>query len=223
MTATTPARTSLRLGLAGLRAHKRRFAGTFIAVFLGVAFLAGTMVMGDTLRANFGRLFADANSGTDTVVRGADEIKAGTGPGTRQPVPTDLIAAIEKVPGVAAVAPDIEGAGQLVAHDGKSLDTRGPTVAANWIGDSALNPYQLVEGRAPTAHGEAVINRDAADKAGLQVGDTTLLRTPDPVRITIVGVATFGGEDGEGQSTFTGLTRSDAERYLMPRPDQASA
>ena len=45
---TGPARASLRLSLSSLRAHKRRFAGTFLAVFLGVAFLAGTMVMGDT-------------------------------------------------------------------------------------------------------------------------------------------------------------------------------
>ncbi|MEV6006775.1 ABC transporter permease [Streptomyces sp. NPDC051976] len=216
------ARASLRIGLAGLRAHKRRFAGTFFAVFLGVAFLAGTMVMGDTLRASFGSLFADANSGTDTVVRGADQIKAGPGQGVRQPVPTDLVAAIQRVPGVAAVAPDIEGAGELVGKDGKSLDTKAPTVAANWITDPKLNPYKLVEGHAPRGPGEAVINRGAAKKAKLRVGDTTLLRAPNPVRITVVGVATFGGEDGEGQTTYAGLSRGDAEWYLMPGPGEAT-
>ena len=215
-------RTVLRLGRAGLRAHKRRFAGTFVAVFLGVAFLAGTMVMGDTLRASFGTLFANANSGTDTVVRGADEISDGQGPGTREPVPTSLVATLRTVPGVAAVAPDIEGAGQLVSHDGTSLDTRGPTVAGNWIEDPRLNPYTLVQGHAPAAPGQAVINRDAADKAGLKVGDSTLLRTPDPVRITIVGIATFGGGGGQGETTYTGLTTGDAERYLMPRPGEAT-
>lgn len=232
-TATTPAgaagsggganRTALRLGLAGLRAHKRRFAGTVVAVFLGVAFLAGTMVMGDTLRASFGALFADADSGTGTVVRGAEQIKAGRGVGTRPPVPTDLIATIRKVPGVAAAEPDIEGAGEIVAHDGRTLQTKGPTNAGNWIADPKLNPYRLVQGRAPSRPGEAVINRGAADRAKLKVGDHTLLRTPDPVPITIVGIATFGGQSGEGQTTFTGLTRSDAERYLMPEPGEASA
>ncbi|WP_307795466.1 FtsX-like permease family protein [Actinacidiphila acididurans] len=210
------------MGLAGLRAHKRRFAGTFVAVFLGVAFLAGTMVMGDTLRASFGALFGDANSGTDTVVRGADQIKAGRGPGVREPVPTDLIAAVRKVPGVAAVAPDIEGAGQLVKPDGTSLDTKGPTVAANWIDDPRLNPYHLVDGRAPTRPGDAVLLRDTATQAGLHLGDTTLLRTPDPVRIRIVGLATFGGQDKQGGSTYTALTTADAQRYLMPRPGEAT-
>lgn len=217
-----PARASLRLGLAGLRAHKRRFAGTFLAVFLGVSFLAGTMIMGDTLQAGFGRLFADADSGTDTVVRGADQIRADSGEGTRAPVPTDLIAAVRKVPGVVAVAPDIEGAGQLVGRDGKSLETRGPTVAANWIDDPRLNPYRLVRGRAPHAPGEAVINREAAAEAHLAVGDTTTLRTPDPVRITVVGLAAYGSGDGASQTTFTGLTQADAERYLMPRPGEAT-
>ncbi|WP_433894014.1 ABC transporter permease [Streptomyces sp. CA-111067] len=217
--------TSLRIGLAGLRSHKRRFAGTFVAVFLGVAFLAGTMVMGDTLRASFGTLFADANSGTDTVVRGADEIKAsGPGQGAREPVPTGLAGTIGKVPGVAAAVPDIEGAGQLIGSDGKPVGGNGPpTVAGGWITDQKLNPYRLAEGRAPRGPGEAVINRGAADKGKLHLGDTTLVRTPDPVRITIVGVATFGGEDGMGEATYTGLSAADAQRYLMPRPGEATS
>jgi putative ABC transport system permease protein len=215
------ARTSVRLGLAGLRAHKRRFAGTFVAVFLGVSFLAGTMVMGDTMRASFGRLFADANSGTDTVVRGADQVRA-SGQGSRRPVPTGLLTVIREVPGVAAASPDIEGAGQLLGSDGKRIQNRALTVAGNWIEDARLNPYRLVEGRAPRGPGEAVINRGAAKAGKLRVGDTTTLRAPDPVRITVVGVATFGGQDGSGRSTYTGLSLADAERYLMPKPGEAT-
>ena len=36
--------------LKGLRAHKRRLVGAFLAVFLGVAFLSGTLVLGATRR-----------------------------------------------------------------------------------------------------------------------------------------------------------------------------
>jgi putative ABC transport system permease protein len=222
--ATGSARASLRLSLSSLRAHRRRFAGTFLAVFLGVAFLAGTMVMGDTLRAGFDVLFASANSGTDVVVRSADVVTvAGEGQGTREPVDTALVTRLREVPGVAAVAPDIEGAGQIVGSDGEPVGGQGPpTLAGNWIDDPGLNPYALAEGRAPRASGEAVLNRAAAGKGGLAIGDTTVLRTPDPLRVTIVGLATFGGEDGMGQSTFAGLTRADAERYLMPGPGRAS-
>ncbi|MFJ4850134.1 MULTISPECIES: ABC transporter permease [unclassified Streptomyces] len=219
------ARASLRLSLSSLRANKRRFAGTFAAVFLGVAFLAGTMVMGDTLRASFGVLFANANTGVSVVVRSADVVTvAGEGLGTREPVDTSLAARLLGVPGVAAAAPDIEGAGQLIGGDGEPIGGQGPpTLAGNWIDDPELNPYAMVEGRAPRTAGEAVVNRGAARTGGLHVGDTTVLRTPDPVRVKIVGLVTFGGEDGMGQTTFTGLSRADAERYLMPGPGKASA
>ncbi|MFF9277913.1 ABC transporter permease [Streptomyces griseosporeus] len=216
---------SVRLSLASLRAHRRRFAGTFLAVFLGVAFLAGTLVMGDTLRASFDSLFGNATSGTDAVVRSADAITTpGEAQGVRQPVDTALVRKLEAVPGVAAAAPNIQGAGQLVGANGKPIGGQGPpTVAGNWITDPELNPYRLAEGRAPRAPGEVVVNRGAADKGGLHLGDTTTLRTPDPVQVTIVGLATFGGEDGMAQVTFTGMTRSDAEKYLTARPGEAAS
>ncbi|MER6959767.1 ABC transporter permease [Streptomyces sp. NPDC000618] len=216
---------SFRLSLSSLRAHRRRFAGTFLAVFLGVAFLAGTLVMGDTLRASFDSMFGDATAGTDAVVRGADTITTpGESQGVRRPVDTDLVRTVEAVPGVAAAAPDIQGAGQLLGSDGDPIGGQGPpTIAGNWITDPKLNPYRLAEGRAPARSGEVVVNRGAADQGGLKIGDTTTLRTPDPVRVTIVGLASFGGEDGMAQVTFTGMTRADAERHLTARPGRAAS
>lgn len=216
---------TMRLSVSSLRAHKRRFAGTFLAVFLGVAFLTGTLVMGDTLRASFGTMFGDATAGTDAVVRSTDTITTpGDAQGVRQPVATSLIRTIEKVPGVAAAAPSIQGRGQLVGADGKPVGGQGPpTLAGNWITDPQLNPYRLADGRAPARSGEVVVNRGAAEKGRLRIGDTTTLRTPDPVKVTIVGLATFGGEDGMAQVTFTGMTRADAEKYLTARPGRAES
>jgi putative ABC transport system permease protein len=181
--------------------------------------------MGDTLRASFGSMFGEATSGTDAVVRGADAITTpGQSQGVRRPVDTSLVRTVERVPGVAAAAPDIQGAGQLVGADGKPVGGQGPpTIAGNWITDPGLNPYRIAEGRAPARPGEVVVNRGAAKKGGLRIGDTTTLRTPDPVKVTIVGLATFGGQDGMAQVTFTGMTRADAERHLTARPGQAAS
>ncbi|MEU9130977.1 FtsX-like permease family protein [Kitasatospora sp. NPDC048540] len=216
-----------RLALRSLRAHRRRLAGTFLAVLLGVAFLAGTMVLGDTLRANFDTLFADANRGTDAVVRSADVLDAPNTPGgVRAPVDAALADRLRAVPGVAAAEPSVQGSGQLVGKDGRPVGGQGPpTLAGNWLTDAGLNPYRLAEGRAPAAPGEAVLNRGAAAAGGLRIGDTAVLRTPDPVRITVVGLATFGADaDGMGPSTFTALTLADAQRYLTPKgTGQASA
>lgn len=225
MTAMTAMTASVRLSVSSLRAHKRRFAGTFLAVFLGVAFLAGTLVMGDTLRAGFDTMFGNATSGTDAVVRSADAITTpGESEGIREPVDTALLNTVEQVPGVAAAVPDIQGAGQLVGRNGGPVGGQGPpTLAGNWITDPDLNPYRLAEGRAPQRPGEVVVNRGAAEKGGLEIGDTTTLRTPDPVKVTIVGLATFGGEDGMAQVTFTGMTQADAEKYLTAGPGEAAS
>ncbi|MFE7705039.1 ABC transporter permease [Streptomyces sp. NPDC057486] len=221
----TGARASVRLSVSSLRAHRRRFAGMFTAVLLGVAFLTGTLVMGDTLRASFDTMFANAAGGTDAVVRSTNVVTvSGEGQGTRQPVSTTLVKTIEQTPGVAAAAPDIQGAGQLIGADDKPIGGQGPpTVAGNWIQDPKLNPYKLAEGRAPSRSGEVVVNRGTAARGGLKIGDTTVLRTPDPVRVTVVGLATFGGEDGMGQVTYTGMTLADAEKYLTPKPGEASS
>ncbi len=225
MTAINGGRATLRLSVAALRAHKRRFAGTFLAVLLGVSFLAGTMMMGDTLRASFNTLFASAGDGRDAVVRSFDVIAvSGQGQGVRQPVDTALVGRIRAVAGVADAEPDIEGAGQLVGRNGQPVGGKGPpTIAGNWIADARLNPYQIAQGHAPRAPGQVVISRTTATMGKLRIGDTTVLRTPDPVRVTIVGLATFGGQDGMAQATYTGMTLGDAEKYLMPRPGEASS
>ncbi|WP_158761967.1 FtsX-like permease family protein, partial [Streptomyces sp. NRRL S-146] len=109
--------------------------------------------------------------------------------------------------------------GQTALLGGAPVDD---DLAGNWITDPELNPYRLAEGRAPQKSGEVVVNRGAAEKGGLTIGDTTTLRTPDPVRVTVVGLATFGGEDGMAQVTFTGMTMTDAQKYLTARPGEAA-
>src|SRR5439155_490795 len=104
-----------RVPVAPALASQRRLAGTVLAVFLGVAFLAGTLALSDTLRANFADLFAAANSHTDVVVRSATELSAagGQGPDVRQRGSLDSSVAdrVRAVDGVAVVLPSIEGYG----------------------------------------------------------------------------------------------------------------
>ena len=217
-----------RITLKGLWAHKRRLAGTSLAVFIGIAFLSGTLVLGDTLRANFDNLFTSANAGTDAVVRNATTLQAdgGRGPDREQrgTVPVALADRLRTLPGVAAVAPSIEGVGQLIGADGKGVGGAGPPrLAGNWIEDADLNPYRLVSGRAPQADDEVVVNRGAATAGKLHVGSRTIVQTPDPVPVTVVGIATFGDADGFGASTFTAFSLHGAEVHVAARPDQASS
>ena len=199
----------------GLLAHKRRLVGTFLSIFLGVAFLSGTLVLGDTLRANFDDLFTEANAGTDAVVRSPIEIDSDEGPqrGVLDESVVDVVGAVE---GVAAAEPTIEGYSQLRGSDGDALGGNGPPrLGGSWSDDPSLSPYRLAEGRAPQAGDEVVINRGAAEDGDLAVGDRTTVETPEPHEVTIVGIATFGDSDGLGTTTYTAFTFEAAQDYLL--------
>jgi len=203
-----------KVALKGLTSHKRRLLGTCTAVILGVAFLAGTLVLSDTMRASFDGIFAAASRGTDAVVQGSQEIGQGSR-GQTALVPESLVSQLSAVPQVATAEPTIQGIGQITGSDGKPVGGAGPpTLAGNWIENSSLNPYRISEGTTPKRSGEMVINRSAAEVGKLKVGDVTDLRTPDPTKMKIVGIATFGQEGGVGGTTYAGLTFSDAQRLL---------
>jgi putative ABC transport system permease protein len=218
----------LTLTLKNVWAHKRRLVSTFLAVFLGVAFLAGTLALGDTLRANFDNLFTQANAGTDAVVRSATKFAVDrSGPldvASRGMVDASVIDTVRAVEGVATAAPSVDGYGQIIGRDGSAIGGTGPPrTAGNWIDDPDLNPYRIVEGRPPQADDEVVINRGAATSGDLHVGDTTTMETPQPVTVRIVGIATYGTSDGMGQVTYAGFTLSAAERYLTSDPGRVSS
>jgi putative ABC transport system permease protein len=211
-----------RTTLKSLGAHKRRLLATCSAVLLGVAFLSGTLVLGDTMTRGFNDMFADANAGTDALVR--SDVEVGEADfAERGLVDAALADEIAEVDGVAAAAPRIEGYGRIVGADGDPIGGNGPpTVAGNWIADDRLNPYDLAGGRAPAAPGEVVIDKAAAEEGDLAIGDTTVVRTPDPTEVTIVGLARFGSADSQGPVTFAAFTTPFAEQVIMPEPGRAS-
>lgn len=195
----------LLLTLRGLRAHKRRLLATLLAVVLGVAFMAGSRVLTDTMSASLSGVLTDAESGTDVLVR-AEPVFDGWSGAVRGPLPADLVQRLERVEGVAAVAPRVEGFAQVLDQEGEPVDdlaSGAAPVGQAWTDDAALNPFRLVDGRGPRAAHEIVLDRRTATAAGLSVGDrTTVLTRAAPRAATVVGVATFGeAESRAGVST----------------------
>jgi putative ABC transport system permease protein len=198
-------------------------AGIGLAVALAVAFLTGTLVLGDTLSSNFDRLFTQASAGTDVVVRNATSVDDAPDT-TRGLIDADVVSQVRSVDGVAHAEGQVVGYGSLLGRDGSAIGGNGPPrLAGSWITDPDLNPYRLVAGRAPRAPGEVVINRGAADAGDLHVGDTTTVQTPDPVPVRIVGLATFGDADGLGATTWTAFTLADAQAHVTHDADHVSA
>src|SRR3954453_17354695 len=81
--------------------HKLRLALSAFAVVLGVAFIAGTMVLTDTLHKTFNDLFTGLYEHVDLNVRSTAAFDV-QGDAVRKPVDAELVDTIRTVPGVKA-------------------------------------------------------------------------------------------------------------------------
>jgi len=212
-----------RIHFKNLVAHRRRMASTVVAIILGVAFLTGTMVLGDTMSGGFDRVFTAANQGIDVVVRNSTVV--GTDDSEqRGRVDATLATDLEKIDGVDRAGAQLLGTAQIIGSDGQPLGGDGPpTLSSGWISDTALNPYRLTEGREPQASGEVVIDAGAATTAKLALGASTSVLTPDRVSVTVVGIATFSGGSGTGGLTFVWFTPDQAQELLGQGLDGVSS
>ena len=102
-----------RLTIKELRAKKLRLISTGLAVLLGVAFLAGTLILTDTATKSFDTVLADANAGTDAYVRGASPLDLSFGE-QRPRIDASLRDTLRSVDGVAEVASHVNGYAQIV-------------------------------------------------------------------------------------------------------------
>jgi putative ABC transport system permease protein len=215
----------LGIAIRSAWATKRRLVGTALAVVLGVAFLTGTLVLGDTLRRNFDDLFAGTTAGTDVIVRNPTEITRGDAAEAEGSfIDAAVVDQVAGVDGVDRAVGEVTGYAAVLDDEGDAIGGNGPPrIGGNWLGDSALNPYRLVDGRAPEADDEVVVNRGTADAGDLAVGDTATVQVPAPIEVTIVGIATFGDEDGLGETTYTAFTDDAAREHLAGGRDVVSS
>ena len=199
----------------GLWAHKVRFVLTGLAVVLGVAFMAGTMILTDTMGKTFDGLFVTSNEGIDVVVHRAGTVD-GEFTDVQERVEVDVVEQIRSIDGVDAVAGSIEGIAQIVAADGTATKTDGigGTMGIAWIDDDRLNPFQLSSGRAPSGPTEIILDEATVEDEGWALGDTVGVLAKDATTpMTIVGTATFG--DVKGIPGFTVIAADDATAQAM--------
>ncbi len=208
--------------LKSLFARKLRLALTALAIVLGVGFVAGTYVLTDTMNKAFNDLFAQVNSATDVVVRATQAFTpSAAGPGggsgaTRNPIPQDLLPAVQAVAGVQTAQGDVSGYAQLVdPKTGKTIGGLGPpTIGANW-NETSNAILDLRTGTPPTGPGQVVIDAATAKKYDLTVGQTVrILFVGPPGDFTIVGIAGFGSADNLAGATLALFDTATAQKVL---------
>lgn len=160
----------IRLALKGIRGYFVRFLMTAMAVTLGVAFVAGTMVLTDTLDETFTGLTGDANKGIDVYVRGAEKSKQADGQPVRARLAASLINDLYNVDGIKETYPDLVGMAILSKADG-TMFKRGNSATIGMQIRENDRLQTIIEGTRPTEAGQIALDNKTADDAGYSIGD----------------------------------------------------
>lgn len=217
----------LRTSVKNLLARRRRLMATALAILIGVSFVAGTLVLTDTIGRTFNGLFATVYKGTSAAVRTEAAFNGIQNSGAqRAPVDASLVASLAHVKGVAADAGEVFGYARLVGENGKALGNPAngaPALGGAWQTVPQLNPWTLVAGRPPAADNEVVIDKKSATDGHLKVGETTtvLVQGP-PKQMVITGIVKFGNADSPGGATVALFTTSEAQK-LVGQPGKFNA
>ena len=215
-----------RLALKSTLARKWRLVSTGLAVMLGIAFLAGTLVFTDTIKRTFDDLFADIYAETDTYVRSSTSISMEFGGDARGRIPESMLATVADVDGVADAQGLVQGFAQVVDADGDAIGNPGqgaPTFGMSYVG-GALSPWQLTEGSRAPGPGELVVDKGTADKGDLAIGDTvTVLTQTGPHEFPLVGTARFGSVDSPGGASVAIFDLATAQQVLLGRTGELDA
>jgi putative ABC transport system permease protein len=203
--------------IRGMLAHKLRLLLTTSSIALGVAFLAGTLILTDTMHTAFDRLFGKISSGTDAVVR-QESAYSGSEGASHQPIPASILATVRAVPGVRAAEGEVGGYALLTDTHGKAiLATQGAgTMGLTMPADAKLRgDIQFKSGHAPSGPNEVVIDARSAADHHIALGSSIKILFHGPTRaFTVVGVVTFGGETDLGGTTTAYFDLPTAQAVL---------
>ncbi len=213
-----------RITLRGLRARKLRLALTALAIVLGVTFVTGTLVLGDTLNRTFDNLIGTAYQHVNFQIRGKAAFNdtgaaAVNSTADRKPIPQSLALAVRRVPQVSFAFGSVGGYAQFMTRDGNAIGKGGSsTLGFSFDPNPKLSPYRLVAGHAPTTADDVVMDKATATKYHFALGDRVLVNLPNrPQTFTITGLVTFGSDDNLAGVTLAGFNPATAQALFNSR------
>ncbi|MDY5785348.1 ABC transporter permease [Corynebacterium sp.] len=172
------ASTLTRVSMRNIAAHKLRLFLTVLAVVLGTAFIAGSLMFTSMLERTFDSAVSSEFEGIDAVVQVGE---------SGQPLPTGLVEELQGNPYVlnanqsgstTVVAATSDNTAIQTGQGGASVEVAYPE------GESVGASSAIVEGRAPQAVGEALLNRNAAERYGIAL-DAQLIVVDASARHTL--------------------------------------
>jgi putative ABC transport system permease protein len=210
------------LGLKSLWARKVRAALTSFAVFLGVAFVAGSFVLTDTIFAAFDDIFSESLKGTSVVLTAENPVEQESGE-----IPTisaSLLPRVEGTPGVQRAAGAIFSLGAFFNDKNEKIGNKfGPKFISSVLPEG-LESLTYVEGHIPRGPREASLEKATADDADLKLGDRIKLISQGELEtFRLVGFTQLG-DTSFGAASIAQVTLPVAQRLTdkQGRFDQIS-
>jgi len=204
----------LKLVLRGFAQRKLRVALTAIAIVLGVALMAGTYILTDTINNSFAKIFQTASKGHDVVVTPAEtlgrEVRSETSPVTQR-----MVEQVQRTPGVAQAAGSIFSRGTFLDTRRKRLTSGfAPAFIASKV-PPPFESFKPIKGRFPANNSEVAIDEATSERSGLGLGRRMIVAGSGATgTYTIVGVLRFGGGESFGGAGAALLLPAEAQRLL---------
>ncbi len=179
--------------LKGLRARPLRTVLSGLAVVLGVAMIAGTYVLTDTINRSFENIFAQANSGLDVTITGREADKDFSS--DPRPIDERVLERVRAVDGVAAASGSVFDEVSIRDKQGDRIGTAVPNFATS-VEPEPFEPFDFVTGHPPRTPTEVVLDAGTATEHGFAIGDrVTIAGDKGAQRFDLVGTARFGEVD----------------------------
>ncbi len=203
------------LALKSLWARKVRALTTIFAVVLGVAFVAGSYVLTDTILAAFDEIFNESLKGTSVVVTAQNPVKQENG--ETPTIGAGLLPTVQKTRGVKLAAGAIFTPGGFFDEEGEKI---GNKFAPKFISSTLpgeLESLNYVEGHKPRGPREASIDKGAAESSDLHLGERIeLIGQGRAERFRLVGFTKLGSASFGGAS-IAQVTLPVAQRLTHKR------
>ncbi len=207
-----------RVMLRGFAQRKVRALLTGIAIVLGVALMAGTYVLTDTINHAFGEVFASANQNKAVVVT-AKETLGRHSESRTYPIRESTITRVRAVDGVAAASGDVSTRAALLTTGGKRISGTGPSLVFAEQ-PARFESFTAAQGHLPVSAGEVAIDQGTAKREHLKVGEQLVIAGSSPARRYVIsGIARFAGSETLGGASVALLLASEAQ-YVAGEPGE---
>jgi putative ABC transport system permease protein len=206
-----------KLVLRGFAQRKVRVLLTSIAIALGVALMAGTYILTDTINGAFAEVFGTSYKNKAVVV--TERARLGRRSGAETSVITEAtVNRVRSVSGVAFASGSVSTTAALLNSDGKRLTSGGAPGLVAGLQPARFESFTAAKGHLPSAASEVAIDQATAGREHLSVGEQIVIAGRSPAkRYTISGIAKFAGAESFGGTTVALVTVPDAQ-YVAGEP-----